>query len=209
MSYVQVREGMGMPVDVNTIHGPKPILPPLHLAVGYRPMGGMAFSTQPASTAALEFETKRMLDRFSFDGINIGGGQTFPNNLVPILGSHVHLRPVLKQTENSRTGILPVAVEKGGRREEHLIETTVGKKGKCIRSKNKDLPLEARKKYFCKICSRGFTTSGHLARHNRIHTGEKKHVCQYPGCLQRFSRHDNCVQHYRTHFKNSNPKTGV
>ncbi|CAI4056440.1 hypothetical protein SUVZ_02G1740 [Saccharomyces uvarum] len=61
--------------------------------------------------------------------------------------------------------------------------------------------LEQRRKYICKICARGFTTSGHLARHNRIHTGEKNHCCPYKGCTQRFSRHDNCLQHYRTHLK--------
>lgn len=73
--------------------------------------------------------------------------------------------------------------------------------GKSI-SSNRSLPLAERRKYICKICSRGFTTSGHLARHNRIHTGEKRHKCQFPGCTQRFSRHDNYIQHYRTHFKN-------
>lgn len=64
-----------------------------------------------------------------------------------------------------------------------------------------NVPIEQRRRYVCKICSRGFTTSGHLARHNRIHTGEKNHVCPFEGCGQRFSRHDNCVQHYRTHLK--------
>ncbi|EJS44798.1 nrg2p [Saccharomyces arboricola H-6] len=56
-----------------------------------------------------------------------------------------------------------------------------------------------RTRHFCKICSTGFTTSGHLSRHNRIHTGEKNHICPHEGCGQRFSRHDNCNQHYRTH----------
>lgn len=64
-----------------------------------------------------------------------------------------------------------------------------------------DDDIDSRRKYFCKVCSKGFTTSGHLARHNRIHTGEKRHVCPYEGCNQRFNRHDNCLQHYRTHLR--------
>ena len=64
--------------------------------------------------------------------------------------------------------------------------------------------LEQRRKYRCTVCLKGFTTSGHLARHNRIHTGEKNHACPYNNCKQRFSRQDNCLQHYRTHFKNNN-----
>ncbi|QLG70417.1 hypothetical protein HG535_0A03560 [Zygotorulaspora mrakii] len=61
--------------------------------------------------------------------------------------------------------------------------------------------VEQRRRYVCKVCSKAFTTSGHLARHNRIHTGEKNHICPFEGCNQRFSRHDNCIQHYKTHFK--------
>ncbi|AET38365.1 C2H2-type zinc finger protein Ecym_2654 [Eremothecium cymbalariae DBVPG len=68
------------------------------------------------------------------------------------------------------------------------------------------VPIEKRRKHRCQTCDKGFTTSGHLARHNRIHTGEKNHRCHFPGCGQRFSRHDNCLQHYRTHLKKtSNP----
>ncbi|KAK6539696.1 transcriptional repressor [Orbilia ellipsospora] len=54
------------------------------------------------------------------------------------------------------------------------------------------------RKYTCQ-CGKSFTTSGHLARHTRIHTGEKNYECPQPGCGARFSRQDNCMQHYRTH----------
>lgn len=56
------------------------------------------------------------------------------------------------------------------------------------------------RRYQCKICSKFFTTSGHLARHTRIHTGVKNHVCPFEGCNARFSRQDNCMQHYKTHL---------
>ncbi|KAI7901511.1 uncharacterized protein BX663DRAFT_399933, partial [Cokeromyces recurvatus] len=49
-------------------------------------------------------------------------------------------------------------------------------------------------------CQKSFTTSGHLARHYRIHTGEKNYNCLHPGCSSKFSRQDNMMQHYRTHI---------
>lgn len=80
---------------------------------------------------------------------------------------------------------------------------TTKKRKKSVRSP-KDCSVaevEQRRRHVCKVCSKGFTTSGHLARHNRIHTGEKNHFCPFEGCNQRFSRHDNCIQHYRTHLR--------
>ncbi|KAJ2853629.1 transcriptional repressor, partial [Coemansia asiatica] len=60
----------------------------------------------------------------------------------------------------------------------------------------------AKRKYVCTFtgCGKAFTTSGHLSRHYRIHTGEKNYHCLYPGCTSRFSRQDNMMQHYRTHL---------
>ncbi|KAI0737841.1 hypothetical protein C8Q80DRAFT_1059907, partial [Daedaleopsis nitida] len=51
-----------------------------------------------------------------------------------------------------------------------------------------------KKKHVCSVCKRAFTTSGHLARHARIHTGERNHKCPFPGCETRCSRQDNLQQ---------------
>ncbi|ODQ83143.1 hypothetical protein BABINDRAFT_159593 [Babjeviella inositovora NRRL Y-12698] len=67
-------------------------------------------------------------------------------------------------------------------------------------SSNSALAAARVRKYQCKACLKSFTTSGHLARHSRIHTGERKHVCPFDGCNARFSRHDNCMQHFKTHL---------
>ncbi|KAI8808363.1 hypothetical protein BJ742DRAFT_664396, partial [Cladochytrium replicatum] len=57
------------------------------------------------------------------------------------------------------------------------------------------------KRFTCNLeeCGKSFTTSGHLARHARIHTGQKPFQCLVDGCTSRFSRQDNMMQHYRSH----------
>ncbi|OAQ28509.1 hypothetical protein K457DRAFT_75992, partial [Linnemannia elongata AG-77] len=54
-----------------------------------------------------------------------------------------------------------------------------------------------KRKYSCTHpgCHKCFTTSGHLARHNRIHTGERNFSCLLEGCPSKFSRQDNMMQH--------------
>ncbi|KAI7820121.1 hypothetical protein BC939DRAFT_399739, partial [Gamsiella multidivaricata] len=51
----------------------------------------------------------------------------------------------------------------------------------------------------CSFVPKTNSISGHLARHNRIHTGERNFACLMPGCPSKFSRQDNMMQHYRTH----------
>ena len=53
---------------------------------------------------------------------------------------------------------------------------------------------DPKKRHACPTCSRAFTTSGHLARHIRVHTGERNHKCPFPGCETRCSRQDNLQQ---------------
>ncbi|CAK5282626.1 unnamed protein product [Mycena citricolor] len=51
------------------------------------------------------------------------------------------------------------------------------------------------KNHLCPLCQRAFSTTGHLTRHVKIHTGEKNHLCPFPGCTTRCSRQDNLQQH--------------
>ncbi|KAJ7511071.1 hypothetical protein B0H11DRAFT_1700412 [Mycena galericulata] len=51
-----------------------------------------------------------------------------------------------------------------------------------------------RKHLICSVCECGFSTTGHLARHTRVHTGERNHKCPFPGCETKCSRQDNLQQ---------------
>ncbi|KAH3673770.1 hypothetical protein WICPIJ_009650 [Wickerhamomyces pijperi] len=84
----------------------------------------------------------------------------------------------------------PVQTEKEQEQEQEQTSTS---------PKSGEVEKKLVRKYQCKTCTKSFTTSGHLARHVRIHTGERKHQCPFPGCESRFARQDNCMQHFRTH----------
>ncbi|KAJ3129723.1 hypothetical protein HK098_000502 [Nowakowskiella sp. JEL0407] len=78
--------------------------------------------------------------------------------------------------------------------------------------------VKGRKRFDCLVegCGKNFSTSGHLARHSRIHSGLKPFTCLWDGCDQSFSRRDNMMQlslikfksyssqHYRIHVVPNN-----
>ncbi|KAI9206011.1 uncharacterized protein BJ171DRAFT_39378 [Polychytrium aggregatum] len=70
-------------------------------------------------------------------------------------------------------------------------------------SKEQDAEASAstKRRFQCTFqnCQKSFSTSGHLSRHHRIHTGVKPYECPVTDCKARFSRQDNMMQHYRTH----------
>ncbi|KDN36783.1 hypothetical protein K437DRAFT_229541 [Tilletiaria anomala UBC 951] len=61
---------------------------------------------------------------------------------------------------------------------------------------------DGKKRYPCGHpgCNKTFSTSGHAARHSRIHAGSRPYMCTFPNCKARFSRQDNSLQHYKTHI---------
>ncbi|KAJ3129122.1 transcriptional repressor [Nowakowskiella sp. JEL0407] len=57
-------------------------------------------------------------------------------------------------------------------------------------------------------CGKNFSTSGHLARHRRLHTGAKPFSCPIDNCTSRFNRHDNMLQHWRSHQRKLSSSIG-
>ncbi|KAJ7859846.1 hypothetical protein B0H14DRAFT_2442240, partial [Mycena olivaceomarginata] len=62
------------------------------------------------------------------------------------------------------------------------------------------------KPYICADCEKGFATSGHLTRHQRVHTGALDYACAFPECPTRCLRRDNLRAHCRLHFDVRDPE---
>ncbi|KAL8809328.1 MAG: hypothetical protein Q9223_003062 [Gallowayella weberi] len=58
---------------------------------------------------------------------------------------------------------------------------------------------EAVKAFACGTCGKGFARRSDLARHERIHTGVRPHVCDHPGCDKQFIQRSALTVHARVH----------
>ncbi|AWU73971.1 uncharacterized protein C5L36_0A05660 [Pichia kudriavzevii] len=181
---------------LNDIHAlpPPPPLPPLN--------PNISLLTPHASINGPYLSNSR--------GISVLDGNAIPNKLstsasVPLSSAHIPVvgdnnYPSLNST-TSKTAATPTTNVITGDNDTTNSTGNTSNTSTATNTKTSNLATGTVRKYICKICDKGFTTSGHLARHHRIHTGAKNHVCPWKDCNARFSRQDNCMQHYKTHLK--------
>ncbi|RSL70270.1 hypothetical protein CEP54_001851 [Fusarium duplospermum] len=60
-------------------------------------------------------------------------------------------------------------------------------------------PQQPIKAYPCSTCGKGFARRSDLARHERIHSGVRPHVCDWPNCGKQFIQRSALTVHQRVH----------
>ncbi|KLU88637.1 zinc finger protein 58 [Magnaporthiopsis poae ATCC 64411] len=64
---------------------------------------------------------------------------------------------------------------------------------------SQETPQPPPKAYPCSTCGKGFARRSDLARHERIHSGVRPHICEFPGCNKKFIQRSALTVHQRVH----------
>jgi len=107
----------------------------------------------------------------------------------------------LQETSKSPDGLLKIGVK----RKFEIIKRTGGNEGRETRMLNKSERAQ-HKPFSCDLCTLAFTRASHLARHRRVHTGERPFACSI--CPRMFARQDKLKQHLDSHLQWPKKKGG-
>ncbi|KAG5340137.1 EGR3 protein, partial [Acromyrmex heyeri] len=86
----------------------------------------------------------------------------------------------------------------GVKRKFEVIKRTGGNEGRETRMLSKSERAQ-HKPFSCDLCTLAFTRASHLARHRRVHTGERPFACSI--CPRMFARQDKLKQHLDSHLQ--------
>ncbi|XP_011700568.1 PREDICTED: zinc finger and BTB domain-containing protein 14-like isoform X2 [Wasmannia auropunctata] len=86
----------------------------------------------------------------------------------------------------------------GIRKKFEIMKRTGGNEGRETRTLSKSERAQ-HKPFSCDLCTLAFTRASHLARHRRVHTGERPFACSI--CPRMFARQDKLKQHLDSHLQ--------